>query len=430
MQKKLLVFLKKIITWLQKLYHLIEHQNDENLPYTSLAPVDNSDIDDGYKKSLDWVFANRKKFDIKNVALTGPFGSGKSSILKTYIKTYKGNDLHFLNISLATFKEEEQEAEKIAKDDLLRLIELSILQQIFYREKDSKIPDSRFKKIKSYSKKNLIITTFSLFILILSVLNLVYPKFFENLLNVQFSLKSLRLFHFVALGIVIISSLILIFKSIRTINGFKINKLNLQNAEIDISENISKSILNHHIDEILYFFEVTKYNVLIIEDLDRFKQTEIFTKLREINLLINNSKKINKDVVFIYAVRDDMFKSESERTKFFDFIIPVIPIINPSNSSQKLLEKQALYNYKISENLIDSVSLFIDDMRLLHNISNEFYLYQQKLNKGLNHDRLLAIVVYKNMFPNDFTLLGNNEGMLFNALNNKRNYILKKKSPG
>lgn len=42
-------------------------------------------------------------------------------------------------------------------------------------------------------------------------------------------------------------------------------------------------------------------------------------------------------VIFVYAIRDDMFK-DSERTKFFDFIIPVIPIINSTNSSESLLE--------------------------------------------------------------------------------------------
>src|SRR5690606_30541975 len=104
-----------------------------------------------------------------------------------------------------------------------------------------------------------------------------------------------------------------------------------------------KSILNHHLDEIIYFFEVTPYNVVIIEDLDRFQQTEIFTKLREINLLLNNSKKTkHKEIVFIYAVRDDMF-TDKERTKFFDFIIPIIPVVNSSNSSQKLLEKTTLH---------------------------------------------------------------------------------------
>ncbi|WP_225370228.1 YobI family P-loop NTPase [Methanobrevibacter arboriphilus] len=64
------------------------------------------------------------------------------------------------------------------------------------------------------------------------------------------------------------------------------------------------------------FFEATGHNVVIIEDLDRFQETEIFTKLREINLLINNSNKIDRHVTFIYAIRDEMF-TDKDRTKFF-----------------------------------------------------------------------------------------------------------------
>ena len=121
----------------------------------------------------------------------------------------------------------------------------------------------------------------------------------------------------------------MLFKSIRTFKGITIKKLGIGGASIEIDKRISKSILNNHIDEILYFFEVTNNNVVVIEDLDRFEQTDVFTKLREINLLINRSKKVEKDVVFVYAIRDDMFQ-DKDRTKFFDFIIPIIPIINSS----------------------------------------------------------------------------------------------------
>ena len=210
---------------------------------------------------------------------------------------------------------------------------------------------------------------------------------------------------------------------VKNISRFGVHKLKFQDAEIEIDNRINKSILNHHLDEIIYFFEVTPYNVVIIEDLDRFQQTEIFTKLREINLLLNNSKKTrHKEITFIYAVRDDMF-TDKERTKFFDFIIPVIPVINSSNSSQKLLKKKEKNNYQWSEDLIDSIALFIDDMRLLHNITNEFHLYKHKLTGNLSQDKLLSILVYKNIFPNDFSQLSNNEGALFNAINSKRDYI-------
>lgn len=47
-----------------------------------------------------------------------------------------------------------------------------------------------------------------------------------------------------------------------------------------------KSIFNKYLDEILYFFEVNNYNIVIFEDLDRFKNPEIFVKLTIMKKLI------------------------------------------------------------------------------------------------------------------------------------------------
>lgn len=63
------------------------------------------------------------------------------------------------------------------------------------------------------------------------------------------------------------------------------------------------------------FFQVTNYDVLIIEDLDRFNTSDIYLKLRELNQLINDSKEIGRHITFIYAVKDDVFK-DSQRAKF------------------------------------------------------------------------------------------------------------------
>jgi hypothetical protein len=444
-------FLKNSVKWaidyLQSVYDQQQLKDAKDVPpYSPLSPTSQAKDTSEYCNALDWAISNRKKEDIKNIALTGPYGSGKSSIIKTYIETNTNKDLHFLPISLATFKEEEEEdslqrngedimvhpevienvknkTEKPGKTDLLRLIELSILQQIFYHEDDKNIPDSRFRKIKSFTKTELRITTGLLMLVAISLTQLLYPTFIDTQLNLQSSNLKSAIMHWIALVSVVMGAAILIYRSIRILSYIKLSKLNFQNAEIKIGENISKSVLNHHLDEILYFFQVTPYNVVIIEDLDRFRQTDVFTKLREINLLINNSSKVKNDVVFVYAVRDDMFKEDNERTKFFDFIIPVIPVINPSNSSQKLLDKKEKYKFDISENLIDSLSMFIDDMRLLHNITNEYYLYYQKLNKSLIQDKLLAMIVYKNLFPNDFTALSHNKGRLYEAITNKQSYI-------
>lgn len=422
----------KITFGLQNTQQLLE-SGDETLPYDSLSPVDNVDLKNDYGKALDWALHNRKTKEIRNIAITGPYGSGKSSILKTYIKQKeynKNSGLRFLSISLATFKEDienqaqnEKTDNKITEDSLLRLIEISILQQIFYHEKDSKIPDSRFRKIKNFSKDKLWKTTIILLVVAIAFTNLYLPKFIPELLKLDL-IEVLKLpFHYISILICLAFLIYLITKSVRLFSSITISKINFQNTEIGIGQDVNKSVMNHHLDEILYFFEATDYNVVIIEDLDRFKRTEIFTKLREINLLINNSKKIEQEVVFIYAIRDDIFIDETERAKFFDFIIPVIPIVNSSNSGQMLLNKIKANKLQISESLIESISLFIDDMRLLHNISNEYYLYQAKLSKKLNQDKLLAIVVYKNLYPTDFFNLSNYKGELYKVLNHKKVYI-------
>ncbi|EFH8703717.1 hypothetical protein GFZ72_24495, partial [Escherichia coli] len=94
----------------------------------------------------------------------------------------------------------------------------------------------------------------------------------------------------------------------------------------------SPSLLNVYIDEIVYFFDSTKYDVVIFEDLDRFNNGRIFVKLREINQIINNCLSDRKPVKFIYAVRDGIFNSAESRTKFFDFVMPVIPVMDNQNA--------------------------------------------------------------------------------------------------
>ena len=164
------------------------------------------------------------------------------------------------------------------------------------------------------------------------------------------------------------------------------------------------------------------FNVVIIEDLDRFNNTDIFTKLREINLLLNESSQIDRDINFIYAIKDDIFTNDKIRTKFFDFIIPVIPVINSTNSKEILLKKLNTNDPEktVSKNLIEDISWYIDDMRVLKNIYNEFIIYKRKLeNINLNLDKLFSVIIYKNLYPDDFSKLQKNEGMIYDVFSNK-----------
>ena len=72
--------------------------------------------------------------------------------------------------------------------------------------------------------------------------------------------------------------------------------------------------------------------------MDRFDASRIFERLREINTLVNlQRKKDNKpDLRFFYLLLYDIFISK-DRTKFFDCIIPVVPVVDSSNSYNQFI---------------------------------------------------------------------------------------------
>ena len=65
--------------------------------FESLAPTNNVKLE-VYEDAINFVFENP---DIKNVAISGPYSAGKSSVLASYKEKHR--DLHFLHISLAHF---------------------------------------------------------------------------------------------------------------------------------------------------------------------------------------------------------------------------------------------------------------------------------------------------------------------------------------
>ena len=184
----------------------------------------------------------------------------------------------------------------------------------------------------------------------------------------------------------------------------------------------------------MYFFEETKYRVIFFEDLDRLDSSKIFVQLRELNTLLNNSNTIKRPIVFVYAVKDDIF-TEEDRTKFFEFIIPVIPVINSTNSGEILLDLfkangSESFKHDITFDYILDVSPYISDMRVLQNIHNEFLLYKRTLRAGqgleLSDKMMLSLIIFKNLYPKDFADLQLEDGVIKQAFIDKQNYISQK----
>lgn len=403
--------------------------------------LNKADDPDSYKsvQELNEVLSFAEKHKIRNVALTGPFGSGKSSVLVTLQEDFsKGRN--YLPISLATLQANE-EGDNISKsenktsdeekkiENLNRKIEYSILQQLIYREKAETVPNSRFRRIVHLSKKKLRRYSICVVLSLVCFLILFEPSFarVDSIYNF-FSWGDTWnvVFDFVAVGWLLFMLFIVIRYVFRSYSNSKLNKLNLKDAEIEVVEN--NSIFNRHLDEILYFFQVTEYDVVIIEDLDRFGTPNIFLKLRELNQLINESKIVGRHITFVYAVKDDIFKDE-ERTKFFDYIITIIPVINPSNSKDKLKAALKANDCEdgISDDDLSEMAFFVQDMRILTNIVNEYRQYRDKLcttnGAQLSKTKLLAMIVYKNYYPQDFALLHRRDGKVYQCLSSKRAFI-------
>lgn len=410
----------KIRNWFSNLGKTQDTKPKKESKYHSLTPTNCADNCEVYMDALQEALQNP---DIKNVAVTGPYGSGKSSVIRTFFDRHNGElKLKYLTITLATFKPEKGSTSSVERC----AIESSILEQLFYHEKDSNIPDSRFKKIHKQPRKKLFLYALVATLYISLVVFLFFPAFLKNwIFGIDINLDILLWFNRAAFLLCIIGAIFVLYKIARILLGLSVKRLNFKSAEVELDSNNQKSILNHHIDEIIYFFDVTGCDIVILEDLDRFENQEIFTKLREINYLINNSKKVEQKVVFIYALKDEMFQ-DKDRTKFFDFIIPIVPIINSSNSSEILRKEFITDSQKtdITEDVINDLSLFIDDMRLLYNIINEYKIYNQRMSAcTLDNNRLLAMIAYKNLFPKDFTQLSQGQGNLYNVIVQKEKIV-------
>ena len=151
--------------------------------------------------------------------------------------------------------------------------------------------------------------------------------------------------------------------------------------------------------------------------------------MRELCQLVNESKIVGRHIVFLYAIKDDVFVDEA-RTKFFDYISTVIPVINPSNSKAKLkmaLKDRGFNDNEIPDEDLSEIAFFIQDMRILTNIANEYSQYHCKLynpdKNNLSRTKLLAMIVYKNYFPKDFAQLHKRDGLVYSCLVSKNKFI-------
>lgn len=414
-------YIIRVSNKIKKNLQIEEHEEDLNITHLNAVKLDIDEISN-YTKVIKWGVDQGA---VKNIALTGSYGTGKSSILKSFIDFY---DLkNTLTISLANFE---------ISDISNEVIEYNIVNQIIYSEKSNKLKDSRFKRIQYVKYKWF--KTLLIFIFVYSIIYL----FFDNINNLISLFDSYLYTVIFFKSFFLLGILLIIYTLYNEIVNFRISKVSPTDIEISKENNERDSILSQYFDEILNFFYKTKTNVVFIEDLDRFDNSiQVFTKLREINELLNSSKELKcRKITFIYAIKDEFIENSHDKTKFFDLIIPILPFINYNTSREFIFDKLSKIDNNFKNNhllkeLIKDTSIYINDTRTALNIINEFVIMKNQYNKHWNENKLsnqdiykiFALSIYKNCYSKDFAfLLENNQNSIFYSIILKKDLFLQK----
>jgi hypothetical protein len=383
-----------------------------------------------YTKALNDALRDK---EIHNIALTGGYGSGKSSVLKDFTLDKQKRTVFIsfstlgADITRYTIQDPAKEKDKEnGLDSVANLIQKEIVKHILYREKYARIPASRYPKIHRARFPHVL--TWSL------ALTLAFPPatYATGLLHFQ-TINNLKSAIF--MGLFFIGACYALQALIPLIKKLQPNAIS--GGPVSIALSTSTNYFDQYLDEIIYFFEATKYDIVVLEDIDRFHNLYIFENLRQLNTLLNNSRQINKNIRFIYAVKDSIFHADedengqkdiSNRTKFFDLIIPTVPFITHKNSRDVMLGMFGKYG--ITRSAVGVVSKHVTDMRLVKNIYNEFVIFYEKIfGEGkiqkLSVDSLFALIVYKNIEVQDFEQIKLGTSRLDTIFQKSRDFIKK-----
>lgn len=459
-----------------------EEQKQNQVSVYPLSPNDRLDEDTvgkedyfTYEEYLNEVFHHP---EIHNIAVTGNYGVGKSSVIRTFDRKRnqrRWDNRHFLYISLTNFhsdtsqdKSGENQEKNLKRQ--LEALERDLLCQILYVcDNIRKIPGVTYRLIpspKSWISRQLPI--FMLMLLVLSLFLSVYGSQFYLSIKSHLPAKVTTWCSMYSDTLAIVPYIIILIclmffvqkLAVWLFGGSHLSRLTLESASkvvgvdkigVDIQPVEGTSYLDRHGFELIYVLErmASQFdNTVIFEDIDRLGpdvQRELFSELREINCLANSRLSHKRGGMFRYLseifpglskiprlgslfqkpclrffyVAHDMEFTPMECSKFFDYILPVIPAISGESLPDRLAETYLknvgifLDERSADKHLKPSVFLAcaapeLNDYRTIHTILNEYQVFERvEEQRGLvvtQKDKrdLFAYVTYKNLCPEDY----------------------------
>lgn len=353
--------------------------------------------------------------DTKNIALSGPYGAGKSSVAMTLEMKEAAKGKVWSHISLADFKGVSTE----------RSVEDEILSQLVYKVPAKALSKSTLKPLRDEPRHKDLLRAVLLMLFGLDTAFLAY----EAGRGITFSppFISPRVTFVIAAMAWCFLATYAIYREIRTktiSRTFK--RLKVLNTEVELFGSDSDTALDKYMDDIVYVLKNSPLDVVVFEDIDRFNDLTVFEKLRRINNLSNEGRP--STLRFLYLIKDSLFNESHDRTKFFDLIIPIIPFVDPSNSVNLLKRGLEAGGLEVDETFLYQLSSFVDDPRILTEICNESIHYREFLFPGdeiskHSPEKLVGIISYKVIFPEDYENLQRRRGYVQSLFDKKDNLV-------
>lgn len=394
----------------------------------------------------------------RNIALTGRYGAGKSSVLDAFEEKHKQSTLR---ISINTLGPDED------GEDLTNRIQKALVKQLVYRLKPGQIRRSRFARSKPLTKGRALFQAFGVSTVGLSLLWLLGVRPSTGWPGAEANTAAQT-----GLGLLFFALVVLAIWTLRWLIGDRIvSEVTTAGTKIALGEG-PNTYFDSFLDEIVGFFNAVEPEYVIFEDLDRFDDPQIFDSLRELNALINasaNWKAKDRPLRFIYAIKDSLFEQlgaetkpkdekpkdvkteagpageaktrtdlaaaavqRANRTKFFELVIPMVPFISHRNARDLLVKALTSLGFSedlVSRPLLDLIARHTTDMRLMINICNEFAVFAERLlwteNRapGMTADDLFALVAYKNFHLADFEAISQRTSTLDHLERHHRDQI-------
>lgn len=391
-------------------------QEDEKYKIKAFAPDEK--LDNEYSKLyFSYIDEFMDNSLVKNIALTGDFGIGKSTLIRNYEehkqkKFISKKRYAYLSVTDLNLPNASKNINDIK--DIQEKIELRILKQLLVICKKHDIEGSHYRPVPE-RKSFFIPILITLAAIMIAVIKL---GLINNVKN-----NSLYLVLLICLcGILLFYIVTSAFRHYKLPSfefkfGNSKNNTTVQTETGDDGETLDKNLT-----DIVYLME-TVYKktggVIVIEDIDRYDTRiciPVLEKLREINILVNQRMRFNnkgeKTFKFIYILKDDIFSENLEdelsvpATKFFDGVIPVLPKIGHTNSEDYLLKNWEKYNLDTA--FINEIAPYIYDYRQIRAIENEFNIFLNISNEivedeeSIKNTEIMALSIYKFFYPDAY----------------------------